>query len=129
MPGLGLRVWQRDSGGCRALAMRVPGLWGWGFWRRGRCRRRLGRAACGPRADAPIKDRQGRLHTFSQAAPGRWHVMGVTNGAGLSFRYFRDTFAPGSSYEELTAKAAEAPAGSEGTDVGSLSVWRADPAS
>jgi xylulokinase len=64
--------------------------------------------------DAPIKDRLGRLHTFCHAAPGRWHVMGVTNGAGLSFRYFRDTFAPGSSYEELTAKAAEAPAGSDG---------------
>src|ERR1700733_11383219 len=64
--------------------------------------------------DSPIKDRLGRLHTFCHAAPGRWHVMGVTNGAGLSFRYFRDTFAPGSSYEELTAKAAEAPAGSEG---------------
>jgi xylulokinase len=64
--------------------------------------------------DAPIKDRLGRLHTFCHAAPGRWHVMGVTNGAGLSFRYFRDTFAPGKSYEELTAKAAEVSAGSEG---------------
>ena len=57
--------------------------------------------------DAPIKDRLGRLHTFCHAAPGRWHVMGVTNGAGLSLRYFRDTFAPGSSYEELTALAAD----------------------
>jgi xylulokinase len=64
--------------------------------------------------DSPIKDRLGRLHTFCHAAPGRWHVMGVTNGAGLSLRYFRDTFAPGSSYEELTARAAEAPAGCEG---------------
>src|ERR1700734_2576100 len=64
--------------------------------------------------DSPIKDRLGRLHTFCHAAPGRWHVMGVTNGAGLSLRYFRDTFAPGSSYEELTAKAVEAPAGSDG---------------
>ena len=33
--------------------------------------------------DAPMKDRLGRLHTFCHAAPGRWHVMGVTNGAGL----------------------------------------------
>src|SRR5580692_5351966 len=64
--------------------------------------------------DAPIKDRLGRLHTFCHAAPGRWHVMGVTNGAGLSLRYFRDTFAPGSSYEELSALAAEVPAGSDG---------------
>ncbi len=64
--------------------------------------------------DAPTKDRLGRLHTFCHAAPGRWHVMGVTNGAGLSFRYFRDTFEPRSSYEELTARATEAPAGSDG---------------
>jgi xylulokinase len=64
--------------------------------------------------DSPIKDRLGRLHTFCHAAPGRWHVMGVTNGAGLSLRYFRDTFAPEASYDELTALAAKAPAGSEG---------------
>jgi xylulokinase len=64
--------------------------------------------------DSPVKDRLGRLHTFCHAAPGRWHVMGVTNGAGLSLRYFRDTFAPGNSYEELTARAAEVPAGSDG---------------
>jgi xylulokinase len=38
----------------------------------------------------------------------------VTNGAGLSLRYFRDTFALGSSYEELMAQAAEVPAGSDG---------------
>jgi xylulokinase len=64
--------------------------------------------------DAPTKDRLGRLHTFCHAAPGVWHVMGVTNGAGLSLRYFRDTFAPGTSYERLTARAAEVPAGSDG---------------
>ena len=64
--------------------------------------------------DTPTKDRLGRLHTFCHAAPGVWHVMGVTNGAGLSLRYFRDTFAPGSSYEQLAARAAEAPAGSDG---------------
>jgi xylulokinase len=64
--------------------------------------------------DAPAKDRLGRLHTFCHAAPGRWHVMGVTNGAGLSLRYFRDTFAADLSYEALLALAAEAPAGSNG---------------
>jgi len=64
--------------------------------------------------DAPAKDRLGRLHTFCHAAPGRWHVMGVTNGAGLSLRYFRDTFSSGESYEDLMKLAAEAPAGSAG---------------
>jgi len=64
--------------------------------------------------DAPIKDKLGRLHTFCHAAPGRWHVMGVTNGAGLSLRYFRDTFAPGTTYEELLTEAALALPGCEG---------------
>jgi xylulokinase len=64
--------------------------------------------------NSPVKDRLGRLHTFCHAAPERWHVMGVTNGAGLSLRYFRDTFAPASSYDALAALAAEAPAGSQG---------------
>jgi xylulokinase len=64
--------------------------------------------------DAPIKDKLGRLHTFCHAAPGRWHVMGVTNGAGLSLRYFRDTFAPGTPYEDLLTEAAKAPPGCDG---------------
>jgi xylulokinase len=62
----------------------------------------------------PTKDRFGRLHTFCHAAPGLWHVMGVTNGAGLSLRYFRDTFAATSSYDELSAEAATVPPGSDG---------------
>ncbi|MEO6983504.1 MAG: xylulokinase [Edaphobacter sp.] len=64
--------------------------------------------------DAPTKDPFGRLHTFCHAAPGRWHVMGVTNGAGLSLRYFRDTFSPDSSYDQLSELAAATPAGSDG---------------
>ena len=64
--------------------------------------------------DAPTHDPLGRLHTFCHAAPNRWHVMGVTNGAGLSLRYFRDTFAPGRSYDELTDIAAQAPPGCDG---------------
>jgi xylulokinase len=64
--------------------------------------------------DSPTKDRLGRLHTFCHAAPGVWHVMGVTNGAGLSLRWLRDTFAAGTSYDELSAEAAKVPAGSDG---------------
>jgi xylulokinase len=64
--------------------------------------------------DSPVKDRLGRLHTFCHAAPNRWHVMGVTNGAGYSFRYFRDTFAADLSYDELSNLAAQVPAGSSG---------------
>jgi len=64
--------------------------------------------------DKPTLDRLGRLHTFCHAVPGLWHVMGVTNGAGLSLRWLRDTFAAGTSYDELTAEAAKIAAGSDG---------------
>jgi xylulokinase len=64
--------------------------------------------------DKPTMDPLGRLHTFCHAVPGLWHVMGVTNGAGLSLRWLRDTFAPGTAYEQLTAEAAHVPAGSDG---------------
>lgn len=37
-------------------------------------------------------DPQGRVHTFCCAVPGCWHVMGVTQGAGLSLKWFRDNF-------------------------------------
>ena len=63
---------------------------------------------------APTRDPQGRLHTFCHAVPGRWHVMGVTQAAGLSLRWLRDTIAPGMSYDALAADAAKIPAGSDG---------------
>lgn len=37
-------------------------------------------------------DPKGRVHTFCCAIPGAWHVMGVTQGAGLSLKWFRDNF-------------------------------------
>ena len=42
--------------------------------------------------DRPALDPAGRLHTFCHAIPGRWHVMGVTQAAGLSLRWYRDQF-------------------------------------
>ena len=36
-------------------------------------------------------DPKGRVHTFCCAVPGAWHVMGVTQAAGLSLRWLRDT--------------------------------------
>ena len=69
--------------------------------------------------DKPSLDPKGRLHTFCHAIPGRWHVMGVTQAAGLSLRWFRDNFGAGAEdgrnpYERLSAEAATAPAGCEG---------------
>jgi xylulokinase len=62
----------------------------------------------------PTVEPQGRIHTFCHAIPGRWHVMGVTQGAGLSLRWFRDQFGGGASYDALMIEAAAAPAGSDG---------------
>src|SRR5262249_20190383 len=67
----------------------------------------------------PSLDPQGRIHTFCHAVPGRWHVMGVTQAAGLSLRWFRDQFGAGKDdgrdpYERLSDEAATVPAGSEG---------------
>ena len=69
--------------------------------------------------DRPALDPRGRMHTFCHAIPGRWHVMGVTQAAGLSLRWFRDNFAVDSSgaresYDRLTAEAAKIPPGSDG---------------
>lgn len=46
-------------------------------------------------------DPKGRVHTFCCAVPGAWHVMGVTQGAGLSLKWFRDNFC----HEEMIAAA------------------------
>ena len=43
-------------------------------------------------SDSVKTDKEGRVHTFCHAVPGAWHVMGVTQGAGLSFKWFRDNF-------------------------------------
>jgi xylulokinase len=62
----------------------------------------------------PVVEPKGRIHTFCHAIPGRWHVMGVTQGAGLSLRWFRDQFCPGASYDLLMSQGAKAPPGAEG---------------
>ena len=69
--------------------------------------------------DRPALDPKGRVHTFCHAVPERWHVMGVTQGAGLSLRWFRDRFGAGADdgrdpYERLGEEAATVPPGSDG---------------
>jgi xylulokinase len=69
--------------------------------------------------DRPALDPKGRVHTFCHAVPGRWHVMGVTQGAGLSLRWFRDQFGAGADdgrdpYERLSEEAAAVAPGSDG---------------
>jgi xylulokinase len=68
--------------------------------------------------NAPALDPKGRVHTFCHAVPGRWHVMGVTQGAGLSMRWFRDQFGAlsgeGDPYDRMTAEAASVAPGANG---------------
>ncbi len=66
-------------------------------------------------------DLQGRVHTFCCAVPGAWHMMGVTQAAGLSLQWFKNQFcqaeteaarAMGTSpYTLLDAEAARSPVG------------------
>jgi xylulokinase len=69
--------------------------------------------------DRPALDPKGRLHTFCHAIPGRWHVMGVTQAAGLSLRWFRDQFGAGQDdgrdpYDRLSDEAAHIAPGCDG---------------
>src|SRR5438270_12704572 len=70
-------------------------------------------------SDKPALDPKGRVHTFCHAVPGRWHVMGVTQGAGLSLRWFRDQFGAWADdardpYTRLTEEAARVAPGANG---------------
>lgn len=52
-------------------------------------------------------DPKGRVHTCCCAVPGAWHIMGVTQGAGLSLKWFKDQFC-----QDYAARAEE-----EGCDI------------
>jgi xylulokinase len=63
---------------------------------------------------SPAYDPAGRVHTFCHAVRGAWHLMGVTQGAGLSLQWFRRNLAPDLDYDALTSEAAGAAAGADG---------------
>jgi len=56
----------------------------------------------------------GRLHAFCHALPGKWHFMGVMLSAAGSLQWYRDTQAPGLSFDDLLKEAENVPAGCEG---------------
>lgn len=67
--------------------------------------------------DTPALDHKGRIHTFCHAIPGRWHVMGVTQAAGLSLRWIRDQQQAGTdddAYRRMAEEAGRVPAGADG---------------
>ena len=61
----------------------------------------------------PKIDPKGRVHTFCAAVPNEWHVMGVTQAAGLSMKWFRDNFSTDIKYSDMDKMAEEIPIGSE----------------
>ena len=109
------RAWPKARRWWAAAATRRPAPWATASSSRARSPARWAPPAWSSRtwtgrATIPA----GRVHTFCHAVKGAWHVMGVTQGAGLSLQWFRNQLAPGTDYDALTAEAATAPAGAQG---------------
>lgn len=65
-------------------------------------------------ADSPVYQPSGLIHAFPHALPGKWCLMGVVLSAAGSLRWYRDTLAPGTAYDDLLAPAGDVPPGSDG---------------
>lgn len=63
---------------------------------------------------SPYIEQQGRLHAFCHSIPQTWHLMGVMLSAAGSLQWYRDTIAPGATFDDLLAPAQDIPPGSEG---------------
>jgi len=64
--------------------------------------------------ESPLIEPEGRLHAFCHAVPDRWHFMGVMLSAAGSLQWYRDTLAPGVSFDTLVNEAGDIKAGSDG---------------
>ena len=56
----------------------------------------------------------GQLHLFNHGIPEAYYSMGVTLAAGHSLNWFKETFAPNESFEELLLDVDSIPVGSDG---------------
>ena len=59
-------------------------------------------------------DAQARVHAFCHAVPDTWEAMGVMLNAAGALQWFHDAFAPGATFEDITAEAGTCAAGAEG---------------
>ena len=68
--------------------------------------------------DQPRVDPGMRIHSFNHAVPDMWYLMGVVLSAGAALAWFRRVLSgaseTSSSYDDLTAEAAEAKPGADG---------------
>jgi xylulokinase len=64
--------------------------------------------------DSPAIEPEGRLHAFCHSVPGKWHFMGVMLSAAGSLRWYHDTFAANTEYNDLIAPASDVAPGSDG---------------
>jgi xylulokinase len=61
-----------------------------------------------------IFDPQFRVICGAHPVPGKWWLLPYAQTAGMAFKWFRDAFGDGATYDDLTALAAKIPIGSEG---------------
>jgi len=64
--------------------------------------------------DSDDKDFQGKVHYFNHGAPEAFYAMGVTLAAGYSLTWFKETFAPEETFDDLLADIKSVPAGANG---------------
>lgn len=59
-------------------------------------------------------DYRGKVHYFNHGQEDAFYVMGVTLAAGYSLSWFKETFAPELSFDDMLADVDQVPAGSNG---------------
>ena len=64
--------------------------------------------------DKPVTESAGRVHAFPHAVADKWHMMGVMLSAAGSLAWYRETFFPAITYDELLEEANKVDPGSEG---------------
>jgi len=60
------------------------------------------------------KDFEGKVHYFNHSVPDSFYTMGVTLSSGYSLSWFKNTFAKGTSFDELLGGIETVPVGSNG---------------
>jgi xylulokinase len=64
--------------------------------------------------DNQHRDFRGKVHFFNHAKANAYYTMGVTLAAGFSLSWFRGTFAPDESFDDLLSHLGESPIGAHG---------------